>query len=109
MKGKQNPTEGVDYQQLQQAQKLWMQGLDEPFIAIIDSQRVGKEIFSRWQQRHLHREVDSSGPLRIWIAVKITPCNVWLKITTLGFYYAMSKGVDPQSRSSTRYEQRQSG
>ena len=45
MKGKQNPTEGVDYQQLQQAQKLWMQGLDDPFLYIIDSQQVGKEIF----------------------------------------------------------------
>ena len=45
MKGKHNPTEGVDYQQLHQAQKLWMQGLDGPFIEVIDSQRVGKEIF----------------------------------------------------------------
>ena len=45
VKGKQNTAEGVDYQQLQQAQKLWMQGLDGPFIEIIDSQRVGKEIF----------------------------------------------------------------
>ena len=45
VKGKQNPTEGVDYQQLQQAQKLWMQGLDDPFMEIIDAQRVGKEIF----------------------------------------------------------------
>ena len=45
MKGKQNPTEGVDYQQLQQAQKLWMQGLDEPFMNIIESQKQGKERF----------------------------------------------------------------
>jgi hypothetical protein len=45
VKGKQNPTEGVDYQQLQQAQKLWMQGLDGPFMEIVDAQRVGREIF----------------------------------------------------------------
>ena len=45
LKGKQNPTEGVDYQQLQQAQKLWMQGLDESFIEIINAQRTGKEVF----------------------------------------------------------------
>ena len=45
VKSKQNPTEGVDYQQLQQAQKLWMQGLDEPFVNIIESQKQGKEIF----------------------------------------------------------------
>ena len=45
LKGKQNPTEGVDYQQLQQAQKLWMQGLDESFIEIINAQRAGKEVF----------------------------------------------------------------
>ena len=62
MKGKQNPTEGVDYQQLQQAQKLWMQGLDDPFMEIVDAQRVGK-IFLLLQPKRLLSEVEWNGRL----------------------------------------------
>ncbi len=39
------PTDGVDYQQLMRAQQAWMQGHEGAFIEIVESQRVGKEIF----------------------------------------------------------------
>ena len=45
MKRKQNPTEGVDYQQLRSAQQSWSRGQEDRFKEIVASQRIGQEIF----------------------------------------------------------------
>ena len=45
MKSKQNPTEGVDYQQLRKAQQSWSGGQDDTFKEIVEAQKIGREIF----------------------------------------------------------------